>query len=58
MDKVFLNGDVLLDHLLDRKPFSKAITVILSLGDLKQIEWVGFQIQKITRPFSWSGFTN
>jgi predicted nucleic acid-binding protein len=38
MDKVFLDGDVLLDHLMDRKPYSKAIAVILSLGDLKQIK--------------------
>jgi len=38
MDKIFIDTDVLLDHLLDRKPFSDHSSLLLSLGELKQIK--------------------
>ena len=38
MDKVFLDTDVILDFLLDRKLFSEASIYILTLGDLGKIK--------------------
>jgi predicted nucleic acid-binding protein len=38
MDKVFLDTDVILDFLLDRKAFSDASIFILNMGDLGKIK--------------------